>query len=48
MFPLCKPVTTSSGTYDVCGSSTNLGNQCDPTQGMNCSGSEVCIDGYCR
>jgi hypothetical protein len=49
-FNLCKPVTTSTGTYNVCGSSSNLGNECDPTQGKICtSPSEpVCIDGYCR
>jgi hypothetical protein len=47
-FNQCKAVTTSSGTYDVCGSSTNLGNQCNPTDGQSCSNSAaVCIDGYC-
>jgi hypothetical protein len=48
MFPLCKAVTTSGGTYYVCGSNANLGNQCDPTRNLNCTGSDVCIDGYCR
>jgi len=48
MFPICKPVTTSMGTYYVCGSNSNLGNQCDPTRGLNCTGSDICIDGYCR
>jgi hypothetical protein len=47
-FNQCKPVTTSSGTYDVCGSSTNLGSQCDPTSGLACPNSGVCIDGYCH
>jgi hypothetical protein len=48
-FNICKQVTTSTGTYSVCGSNSNLGNQCDPTQGINCpSSSSVCIDGYCR
>jgi hypothetical protein len=47
-FNQCKPVQTSTGTYDVCGSSTNLGNQCDPTQGINCMSPAICIDGYCR
>jgi hypothetical protein len=47
-FNICKPVQTSSGTYDVCGSNTNLGNQCDPTQGKNCNSPAICIDGYCR
>jgi hypothetical protein len=47
-FNICKQVSTSTGTYNVCGSSANLGNQCDPTQGMNCPNGAVCIDGYCR
>ena len=47
-FNICKAVTTSTGTYDVCGSATNLGNQCDPTVGKNCAGTAICIDGYCR
>jgi hypothetical protein len=48
-FPICKPVTTSSGVYSVCGSTTNLGSQCDPTRNIACSTStDVCIDGYCR
>jgi hypothetical protein len=51
-FNECKEVTESTsdggtGTYYVCGSSTNLGNQCSPT-GTQCPGSEVCIDGYCE
>ncbi len=47
-FNQCKSVTTSSGTYSVCGSSTNLGSDCDPTQGKNCAAPLVCIDGYCK
>jgi hypothetical protein len=47
-FNQCKSVTTSSGTYDVCGSSTNLGSQCDPTTGVSCPSAGVCIDGYCH
>ena len=47
-FNLCKPVTTSTGTYSVCGSATNLGSECDPTQGKLCTGAGVCIDGFCR
>jgi hypothetical protein len=47
-FNVCKQVSTSTGTYSVCGSSTNLGNQCDPTQGLNCTNPLICIDGYCR
>jgi hypothetical protein len=47
-FNICKSVTTSTGTYYVCGSNSNLGNECDPTQSENCASPEVCIDGYCR
>jgi hypothetical protein len=47
-FNICKLVTTSSGTYSVCGSSSNLGSECDPTQGKNCTSPAICIDGYCR
>jgi hypothetical protein len=47
-FNVCKSVPTSSGTYAVCGSSTNLGTDCDPTQGKACSGALLCIDGFCR
>jgi len=48
-FNQCKPVTTSSGsTYYVCGSSTNLGSQCNPTLGVSCPNAGVCIDSYCH
>jgi hypothetical protein len=47
-YNVCKQVTTSSGTHSVCGSSTNLGSDCDPTVGKNCSAGAICIDGYCR
>ena len=47
-FNVCKQVTTSSGTYSVCGSSSNLGSECDPTAGRNCAGALICIDGFCR
>jgi hypothetical protein len=48
-FNECKPVTASGSTYYVCGSSTNLGNECDPTDGQECSNSAaVCIDGFCH
>lgn len=44
----CKPVTSSSGMHNVCGTSTNLGGMCDPTANNNCSGGKVCIDGFCK
>lgn len=47
-FNVCKSVTTTSGTYNVCGSATNLGSDCDPTIGKNCPGTQICIDGYCH
>ncbi len=48
-FNVCKSVTTSSGSYQVCGSSSNLGTECDPTQGHNCANpSLICVDGFCR
>jgi hypothetical protein len=47
-FNVCKTVTTTSGSYNVCGSSTNLGSDCDPTIGKNCPGTGICIDGYCH
>lgn len=47
-FNECKPVSTSSGTYSVCGSTTNLGTECDPTQNEHCAAPLVCIDGFCK
>lgn len=47
-FNQCKGVTTTSGTYHVCGSTNNLGTECDPTQGKNCALPLVCIDGFCK
>ena len=47
-FNVCKSVTTSTGTYSVCGSDANLGTECDPTQGKSCASPLVCIDGFCK
>lgn len=47
-FNICKSVSTMTGTYSVCGSSANLGSDCDLTQGKSCSAGLICIDGYCR
>jgi hypothetical protein len=47
-FNICKTVTTTSGSFQVCGSASNLGSDCDPTIGKNCAGAGVCIDGYCH
>jgi len=45
---VCKSVTTASGAYAVCGSDTNLGSECDPTQGKSCTAPRICIDGFCK
>jgi hypothetical protein len=45
---VCKAVTTSAGTFSVCGSTSNLGSECDPTMNKPCSGGQVCLDGFCR
>jgi len=47
-FNICKSVTTLQTTYNVCGSDTNLGTECDPTQNNACAQALVCIDGYCK
>jgi hypothetical protein len=47
-FNICKTVTTTSGSFNVCGSASNLGSDCDPTIGKNCAAAGVCIDGYCH
>lgn len=47
-FNVCKAVMTSSGSYQVCGSSSNLGTECDPTQAKNCVNPLICVDGFCR
>jgi hypothetical protein len=48
-FNVCKSVQTSTRTYSVCGSSTNLGTDCDLTQGKTCpTAGSICIDGFCR
>ncbi len=48
-FPQCKPVVDGSQTYNVCGSSTNLGTDCGPNgNNKTCSGGKVCVDGFCK
>lgn len=42
----CRTVTTSSGVHHVCGSSQNLGGECDPE--APCGEGKICIDGFCR
>jgi hypothetical protein len=45
---ICKNVTVGAGTYAVCGTATTLGSDCDFAVGAHCSGTGVCVDGYCR
>ena len=45
---VCKTVTTSSGSHQICGSNSNLGTECDPTLGPACSSGKFCIDGFCK
>jgi hypothetical protein len=47
-FDVCKSVTTTTGSYDVCGSNENLGGECDPVSGLDCSLGTICIDGFCK
>jgi hypothetical protein len=50
-YPLCKATTTEAGaSVFVCGSSTNLGTDCDPTSTppKTCAAGKVCIDGFCK
>lgn len=47
-FNVCKSVATAAGSFSVCGSSANLGDECDPSQGKACAQGQICIDGFCR
>jgi hypothetical protein len=44
----CKPVTTTSGAHQVCGSTNNLGGECNPSGQNTCAGGKICIDGFCK
>lgn len=48
VFNECKAIATPSGTFSVCGSTTNLGNECDPSLQKECASGRVCIDGFCK
>jgi hypothetical protein len=42
-------VVDGAKTYNVCGSATNLGQQCGPgAPSQTCTAAQVCIDGFCR
>ena len=47
-FNVCKSIASGANTFSVCGSSTNLGSECDPTAGKACASPKVCIDGFCK
>jgi hypothetical protein len=44
----CKTITTAGGAYAVCGSTSNLGAECDLTVDKSCALGQICIDGFCR
>jgi hypothetical protein len=46
--PLCKTVTVGTATFSICGTTTTLGSECDPTADKACAGGKTCIDGFCR
>jgi hypothetical protein len=46
--PVCKAVKLGTTSYSVCGTTTTLGSECDPTAGLACTGAKTCIDGFCR
>jgi hypothetical protein len=48
VFNQCQSISSESGAYLVCGSPDSLGNDCDPTQGIECMGAQVCVDGVCK
>ena len=43
----CKAVTIAKGTFAVCGTSTNLGSECDPAVGRYCVSPKACVNGFC-
>jgi hypothetical protein len=45
---ICKTITSASGAYAVCGSTSNLGSECDLTVGKRCPTGFVCTDGFCK
>jgi hypothetical protein len=46
----CKPVVSNGTSYNVCGTSQNLGSECGAGSIGNkmCTGGKVCIDGFCK
>jgi hypothetical protein len=46
--PVCKEVPDNRGSYAVCGTATDLGDECNPAFGAYCTGGQLCVDGYCK
>jgi hypothetical protein len=46
--PVCKEVPDNRGSYAVCGTATDLGDQCNPAVGAYCTGGQLCVNGYCK
>jgi hypothetical protein len=46
--PVCKMVTVGATAYAICGTTTTLGSECDPTSGVACTGGKTCVDGFCK
>lgn len=45
---VCRTVGGVGGPYDVCGSSSNLGSECDWTASTPCPTGQTCVDGFCK
>jgi hypothetical protein len=45
---VCKAVTGNKGSYQLCGTATNLGNDCNAAVGSYCAPGSYCIDGTCE
>ena len=45
---LAGMVTAGATTYAICGTTTTLGSECDPSADKFCAMGKTCIDGFCR
>ena len=46
--PICKAITVGGASRRICGTTQNLGSECDPAEGKSCPAGGICIDGFCR
>jgi hypothetical protein len=46
--PVCKSVPDNRGSYEVCGTASDLGDECNAAVGAYCTGGALCVDGYCK